>query len=309
MLATMYNSPVIPRLRKPTSSGADRRRQRSARSLPIRSSAGRSSRYTRSLPRQTTLVRLLFFVLLGMTNLAKGLVFGTVMALAPVACFCCWNFAGAASRRYIWLWGWLVFWRSLCPGPCSCCSRQPDAVRRLALRSVRPAVSSHYLEEPRLVLFRMPVLGASAVDFAAFLGLRRPSAAPFRRGARRRSLCLVLGRMRCLVFSLSQGKHHHYMLHYLCPVGDPVRPGNVWVWQHSPRPPGRSRWRSPVLRRLSGVVRGRGFVARRLVALSSWGSPTRASIFTVLAHDTAFLRQVRRRVPPDTALMNQFRGN
>src|SRR5206468_1855650 len=60
---------------------------------------------------------LAFFVLLGMTNLAKGLVFGTVIVLAPVGIFLLWNFRWASITRYLWLWGWLAFAAVALPWP------------------------------------------------------------------------------------------------------------------------------------------------------------------------------------------------
>src|SRR5205823_14898066 len=50
-----------------------------------------------------------FFLLLGLTNLAKGLFFGTVFAGLPAAAFLLANRDLRALRRYLWLWGWLAF--------------------------------------------------------------------------------------------------------------------------------------------------------------------------------------------------------
>ena len=52
---------------------------------------------------------LVFFVLFAMTNLAKGLIFGTLMVAIPIAGYLAWNRDLRAIRRYVWLWGWLAF--------------------------------------------------------------------------------------------------------------------------------------------------------------------------------------------------------
>ena len=51
---------------------------------------------------------LVFFLLLGATNLAKGLIFGTMMAGLPVAGYLLWNRSWGQMKRYVWLWGWLA---------------------------------------------------------------------------------------------------------------------------------------------------------------------------------------------------------
>src|SRR5439155_8717911 len=52
---------------------------------------------------------LAFFAFLGMTNLAKGLIFGTLMVLVPITGFLLWNFELRRLRRYLWFWGGLLF--------------------------------------------------------------------------------------------------------------------------------------------------------------------------------------------------------
>ncbi|MBI1830368.1 MAG: glycosyltransferase family 39 protein, partial [Planctomycetes bacterium] len=58
-----------------------------------------------------------FFVLLGMTNLVKGLVFGMVIALAPIAAYQLWNHRGSSLAIFLGFFAWAVLaklagWRS-----------------------------------------------------------------------------------------------------------------------------------------------------------------------------------------------------
>src|SRR5581483_3882276 len=69
---------------------------------------------------------LAFFVLFGMTNLAKGLIFGTLMVLVPVGGFLLLNADLPAIRRYVWLWGWLVFAAVAAAWPVAAYCRYPD---------------------------------------------------------------------------------------------------------------------------------------------------------------------------------------
>ena len=95
---------------------------------------------------------LAFFVLLGMTNLAKGLVFGTVITLAPIGMYLLWNFRWRSIARYTWLWGWLAFLAVALPWPLLVVQRYPDAVD-VWYFDLFGRLNSHYLEEPAWYYF------------------------------------------------------------------------------------------------------------------------------------------------------------
>src|SRR2546430_2543586 len=90
---------------------------------------------------------LAFFLLVGLTNLAKGLVFGTVMALVPVAGLLLWNANLAAIRRYVWLWGWLAALTVAAAWPLAVYLRYPDALELWGF-DLFGRLRGHYLEEP-----------------------------------------------------------------------------------------------------------------------------------------------------------------
>src|SRR5438132_481263 len=50
-----------------------------------------------------------FFLVLGLTNLAKGLFFGTIFVCIPCAVYLAWNVDWKAIRRYFWLPGWVGY--------------------------------------------------------------------------------------------------------------------------------------------------------------------------------------------------------
>ena len=58
-----------------------------------------------------------FFVLLGMTNLVKGLGFGTAMAAIPIAGWLIWNRDWRRCSKYAWFWGALIFGAILAAWP------------------------------------------------------------------------------------------------------------------------------------------------------------------------------------------------
>lgn len=70
---------------------------------------------------------LLFFVILGLTNLTKGLFFGTALTLLPVAGFLLTNRL-SGLRRFVWLWGWLAYAATALAWPILVYLRYPDAL-------------------------------------------------------------------------------------------------------------------------------------------------------------------------------------
>ena len=50
-----------------------------------------------------------FFLVLGLTNMVKGLLFGAIMVVISAAGYLIWNRDLRRVSRYIWLWGWLTF--------------------------------------------------------------------------------------------------------------------------------------------------------------------------------------------------------
>ena len=69
---------------------------------------------------------LLFFVLLGATNLAKGVLFGMALTLVTIIGYWVMNRDWRAVRPYIWCWGWLATLAVASAWPAAALHRFPD---------------------------------------------------------------------------------------------------------------------------------------------------------------------------------------
>jgi 4-amino-4-deoxy-L-arabinose transferase-like glycosyltransferase len=233
-----------------------------------------------------------FFLLLGMTNLAKGLVFGTVIVLAPVGVFLLWNFSWVGITRYVWLWGWLAFFAVALPWPLLVVySGYEDAVDVWRF-DLFGRLNQNYLAEPAWYYFVCLLWVPQPWAFPAFLGLALTFRGLWKNGSPAQRFIWCWAWAPLLVFSLSQGKHHHYMLHYLAPWAILSAQAVVWTWQRIVAT--RPNWRPQVA--LIG-----GFAA--LFMLLCAGFIYKGAYLHRSREDTAFLFQVRNMVPLDQPLM------
>jgi 4-amino-4-deoxy-L-arabinose transferase-like glycosyltransferase len=204
---------------------------------------------------------LAFFALLGMTNLAKGLVFGTVIVLVTVGAFLLWNLRWQSIARYMWLWGWLAFLAVALPWPILVYLRYPDAID-VWYFDLFGRLHQHYLEQPAWYYFVCLLWVALPWSIAAFVGLglnfRKVWSEPS--PADRFVWCWAWTPL--LVFSLSQGKHHHYMLHYLAPWAILAAQGVLWSWQQASAS-WQNRWAIPIGLAVAGDA-GIGLAASKL---------------------------------------------
>jgi len=168
---------------------------------------GRRSRWT-----------LLLFVALGITNLVKGLLFGTIMSLVPIALFLIWNRDWNRIRRYTWFWGWLTFAAVAMAWPLAAYLRYPD-VTAVWFYDLGGRLDGSYvaLSEP---LWYYPLnllwmLLPWTVVIPTGLWLTRHAAWKTRFSKERFLWCWAIGVP--LMFSIPSGKHHHYLLHALAP--------------------------------------------------------------------------------------------
>jgi 4-amino-4-deoxy-L-arabinose transferase-like glycosyltransferase len=187
---------------------------------------------------------LAFFVLFGMTNLAKGLIFGTLMVAVPVTCYLFWNLDFHAMRRYIWLWGWLAFAVVSFTWPLLICQKYPDVIELWASDYVG-RLNQGFIREPvwyyavTLPWVMLPWTGV------ALFGLWRSAGAAFkgRYSPERFLWCWAI--LTPVIFSIPQGKHHHYLLQCLAPWAVLTALGAVRIWEAAQRAPA---WlRNPML--------------------------------------------------------------
>jgi 4-amino-4-deoxy-L-arabinose transferase-like glycosyltransferase len=171
-----------------------------------------------------------FFVVLGMTNLAKGLIFGTLMAAVPIGGYLLWNFDWRAIRRYVWLWGGLVFLIVSLAWPAYVLYRFPEMIDFWRYH-YGGRLNGGYLAEPFwYYAVALPVNLLPWTPVAAF-GLwqtRRPAFSERYSPAR---FLWSWSLLTPLFFSIPDGKHHHYLLHCLAPWAILAAPAAVRIWR------------------------------------------------------------------------------
>ena len=173
---------------------------------------------------------LAFFVLFGMTNLAKGLIFGTLMVAVPVTCYLFWNLDLRAMRRYIWLWGWLAFAVVSFTWPLLICQKYPDVIELWASDYVG-RLNQGFIREPvwyyavTLPWVMLPWTGV------AIYGLWRTAGAALKNRYSPERFLWCWAVMTPVIFSIPQGKHHHYLLQCLAPWAVLTALGAVRIWE------------------------------------------------------------------------------
>ena len=155
---------------------------------------------------------LAFFVLLGMSNMAKGLFFGTTFMLVPVAAYLLSNLNWRSIRRYLWFWGWIAFAVAAAAWPVAAWLRQHDIIE-LWQADYMGRINGGYMREPawyyfaNLPLILCPWLLAGIVGLVSTADRYAPKPAT----PERLLWCWAI--VPVLFFTLPQGKHHHYLLH------------------------------------------------------------------------------------------------
>jgi 4-amino-4-deoxy-L-arabinose transferase-like glycosyltransferase len=182
-----------------------------------------------------------FFVLLGLTNMTKGLIFGTLWVAVPAGTFLLWQGGLRGLRRYVWLWGWLAFVAVAVAWPVLAWRRYPDIVA-LWESDYLGRLNQNYMREPWWYYFAQLPWLIFPWTGAAFLGLYliRPRTTwrldpdrpedPAREAAIHRFLfCWAV--VPILFFSIPKGKHHHYLLQCLAPWAVLASLGIVEAWR------------------------------------------------------------------------------
>ncbi|MEA2626250.1 MAG: hypothetical protein QOD06_2295 [Candidatus Binatota bacterium] len=156
-----------------------------------------------------------FFLLLGSTNLAKGLFFGAAMVSIPVVAYLAWSPDRRAIRRYVWLWGWLACLAVSLAWPLFVLRTHPQMLTFWKAHYLG-RLGGGFLDEP--FWYYALALPGDLMPWTplAVSGLwlaRRGLVAP---GSPERFLW-SWALAPPLVLSFADGKHHHYLLHCLAP--------------------------------------------------------------------------------------------
>jgi 4-amino-4-deoxy-L-arabinose transferase-like glycosyltransferase len=185
-----------------------------------------------------------FFALLGATNLAKGMIFGTAMAGIPIAGYLLWNRSRPQIRRYVWFWGFLIAAAVALAWPAAVIGRHPD-ILQLWKEHYFGRLNQGYLREPWWYYAAYVPYVILPWTIPALVGLwmtrREAFAGP---GPARFLWCWAI--LPPAVFSLSDGKHHHYLLQCIAPWAMLSVVGATAIWRfHHERVP---RWlRDPLI--------------------------------------------------------------
>ncbi len=178
-----------------------------------------------------------FFVLLGLTNLAKGLFFGMFLVAVPVGLYLLSQRSVAAFYRYVWVWGILAFVVVASTWGAIAYWRRPDVVDLWASdylgrwnQGYMREPTAYYLIQLPWILFPWTLLAFVGLAQAVPLAWRQP------RSAERFLVCWALGAIGFL--SIPEGKHHHYLLHGLAPWAVLAARGAIvaWTWLHQSAP-------------------------------------------------------------------------
>ncbi len=186
---------------------------------------------------------LALFSLLGACSLVKGLVFGTLMAGIPLAGFLLWNLDLRRILRYVWLWGWLALLAMALWWPLLTEHLAPGAYK-VWTYDLFSRLNGGFLEQKwYYYLQNMPGIAAPWTPVCllgmllTFLPACRERYSPLR-------FVWCWGILTILVFSFSQSKHHHYMLHVTGAWAIFAAFGMQWLWQKLPAWPRilRAQW-------------------------------------------------------------------
>lgn len=186
---------------------------------------------------------LVLFIALGMTNLAKGLLFGTVMAAVPMAGFLLWNADRRRIGRYLWFWGFAAFAIVALAWPMSVIARIPDAVDIWKYDHVG-RLDGEYVALTKPFWYYAKVLPGEIAPWTpvALLGLCLTARTAFRTRYSPERFLWCWAILTPVVFSLPTGKNHHYLLHCLAPWAVLSVPGLVWLRTQIVQAPRTSAW-------------------------------------------------------------------
>jgi 4-amino-4-deoxy-L-arabinose transferase-like glycosyltransferase len=226
-----------------------------------------------------------FFAVLGLTNIVKGLFFGTIFVCLPITVFLLWNADLRALRRYIWLPGWLAFLAVGSLWAVAAYWQYPGVVdfwkddygNRVNKGYMAEAPWYYFLQWPWIV-FPWPfqiLVGFFDTGKRAWQNKAAPE---------RFLWCWALAPI--LFFSIPQGKHHHYLLQTMAPwaVLGALGWARLWNWYFAGRLQGYSlRW---LVATCSALV------------VVYWGAyALLANYANLYREDTQFLQAAREQVP------------
>jgi 4-amino-4-deoxy-L-arabinose transferase-like glycosyltransferase len=189
-----------------------------------------------------------FFILLGLTNLAKGPLLGLAVVGVTVGTYLLWN--PGSLRKYLWFWGWLALVVLTLAWPLYAHHRYPDVLANWKYDYLGRVSGTYsditqrwYYYAPALALAMLPWTPACLIGLLATAGdlfrqkLPTPESPPTRQRALRLVWCWAIAPL--ILFSIPKGKHHHYLIPFLAPWAILAAFGLVEIskWILSPQGP------------------------------------------------------------------------
>lgn len=160
-----------------------------------------------------------FFVLLGLTNLAKGPLVGAVPIIAAVGLYLLCNREARSLRRCTWLWGWLIFLALTAVWPWWAHRHYPDVWDnwRFDYLGKSDGNAAKQWNEPWWYYLMMLPMALAPWTWATVIGAVASARRAWNesRSPERFVWCWALAGL--IVLSLPARKHHHYLVPIVTP--------------------------------------------------------------------------------------------
>jgi len=156
------------------------------------------------------------FVLLGLTNAMKGPLFGTAFLASAMGVYFLAGRDWDGLRRYVWFWGWLAYVIVGGALPLLTYLRHPE-VADVWMNDYGKRLSEGYVGEPPWYYLMHVPWNLFPWTLPALVGLWYTASNVLRDRDRPWQFLWAWALVPPVVFSVFQGKHHHYMLSCIAP--------------------------------------------------------------------------------------------
>lgn len=173
---------------------------------------------------------LLMYAVIGSTNAMKGPLFGTAFLGLAMAAYCFLGRDWAALRRHVTFWGWLAYFVVGSFWPLLSAWQHAD-VSDVWKSDYGKRWDGNYVGEPPWYYLIHVPWNLFPWTIPALAGLWLTAARVFRGGDRLWRFVWAWALVPPVVFSLFQGKHHHYMLNCIAPWAPLAVIGSIALWK------------------------------------------------------------------------------
>lgn len=174
-----------------------------------------------------------FFFLLGLMNIVKSPLLGPAVAAGPVGAYLLLSGDWLRIRRYLWLWGWLMFALVLVSWTLAAMYRYPDVMRNWQFdyeQTTQYDQKFWYYALIVLPAFLEPWVLAS---ITGFIVTSRPAVRQKASGERFLWCWAILP---VILLSIPHRKHHHYFVPSIAPWAILSAVGISIIWRDLTRP-------------------------------------------------------------------------